>query len=156
MDRTLRREQVIIQMPIKRLHDLGNPMELYDGIQFQARFHIMKETAVFIVDLIKTELSCPVKRGVHIPPLLQFLIAQRYFATNSFQLVVGDLNSLSQPTICNIVKRVAKAVCKLRASYIKWPSFEEPRTNRVEFQEIGGFPGKWNLMTIHARIFNHK
>lgn len=143
MERAAHLERIFVSFPKKRLLDMDNPVERYENADFHSRFHISKVTALFITDLIKDDLCAAKRRGVYIPPILQYLIAQRYLCTNSFQLVIGDLTgvNLPQPSVCRIVKRVTKAVAKLRNNFISWPSEQEAQENRIGFYEIGGFPG---------------
>jgi len=143
MERAIHLERIFTRLPKKRLLDMENPIEKYEDPQFHSRFHMSKATALYITDLIKVDLCAGRKRGVHIPPILKFLIAQRYLCTNSFQLVIGDLSGVNLPqrSVCRIVKRVTKAVAKLRNNFIRWPSEQEAQDNRVRFYEIGGFPG---------------
>lgn len=62
-----------------RLKDRENPLEFYDSIEFKKRYHMFKSTAIYIADLIKSDLCSVTKRGVYIPPMMQFLVACRFY-----------------------------------------------------------------------------
>jgi hypothetical protein len=128
--------------PEKRLKDRENPYEYYNSVQFKTRFHMYKETAMFITDLIKTDICFHVKRGSQIPPHLQFLIAQRFFATGSFQIVLGDLGLVNQSTVSLIIKRVAIAIAKKRNTFLQFPRIQDIELFKQEFYNIGQFPGE--------------
>lgn len=132
----------VVDIPRPRLVDRANPMEQYDAGQFRVRFHMTKDTARFIVDLIQEDLCSPIKRGSQLPPLYQFLAVLRFYCTDAFQIVTGDLHAISQPTISKLVKRVSVAIAKQRHLFIKFPTTQEDvNKTRAEFYEIASFPG---------------
>lgn len=139
-----RRERQIrvAKIPLTRLRDRQNPLEWFNAVEFKIRYHMYKETAIFITDLISQDLSYRVPRGVYIPPVIQFLTVLRFYATGNFQTDNADLHQMSQPTISNLVKRVSKAIAKLRGRLIHFPSFQEADKVQQEFYKIAGFPGK--------------
>lgn len=135
------RQRRIASIPLIRLRDRHNPLEWYNAIEFKLRYHLYKETAIFVADLIQSDLSSPIRRGVHIPPIVQFLVVLRFYATGGFQLDNADLHQLSQPTICNLVKRVSSAIAKLRGRFVRFPSAQEAEGIRRGFFELANFPG---------------
>ena len=143
----LERRRRICRIPTIRLRDRDNPLENYNALQFKARFHIYKETALYITSLISPEIFSSVKRGVHIPPIIQLLATVRYFSTGSFQLCVADLHGISQPTVSKIIKRVSLAIAKRRRDFIKFPKHRDAVKYREEFFSMSGFPG--NVLSIH-------
>jgi len=141
-ERRFRRRQRYIELPRPRLRDRSDPLENYDEEQFRTRFHMNKSTAHFVIDLIAEDLTCPIRRGVHLAPGIQFLIAQRFFATGTFQLVLGDLTTVSQSTVSRIVQRVSKAICKHSKRFIYFPTFQESAKVIEDFANIANFPGR--------------
>lgn len=57
--------------------------------------------------------------------MLQLLIAVRYYATSAFQSAVGDMCSVSRPSVTRIIRRVSLALSSLHRDIIKMPSTEE-------------------------------
>jgi len=112
LEEQLERRRRIFRIPRTRLRDRENPYEVYDDFQFKIRFHIFKDTALFITNIIREDIIAPLKRGTTLNPMIQFLITQRYYATGSFQIVSGDLINVCQPTVSNVVKRVSIAIDK--------------------------------------------
>ena len=55
----------------------------------------------------------------------QLLVTLRYYATGSFQLVVGDTFSIDKATVCRTVHRVTRVLAALRPEYVRFPSTEE-------------------------------
>jgi len=138
----LQRQHRINRIPLIRLRDRENPLELYDPVQFKARYHIFKDTAIFVTDLISVQLSAPLRRGVYIPPVIQVLTVIRFYATGDFQITNADLSKLSQGTISKLVKRVSRALARLRSRFVQFPLYEAAERTRQAFYQIAQFPGK--------------
>lgn len=73
--------------PIKRyLRDATNPLEYYDDVAFTRRFRFTKDTVVIVLVPLLNLTQNVNNRGLPIPPLLQLLIALRFYATGNFQV----------------------------------------------------------------------
>ena len=103
---------------------------------------MFKETAAYVVNIIADDLLSPLRRGVQLPPAVQFLVVLRFYATGSFQVLVGDVNLVCQPTVSNLVKRVSRALAKRRSLFLKFPDQGNVNIVRQKFYQIAGFPGK--------------
>ncbi|XP_021953570.1 putative nuclease HARBI1 [Folsomia candida] len=135
------RQRRVAVIPLRRLRDRQNPVEWFNAVEFKLRYHMYKDTAIFVTGLIQHELSSPIRRGIHVPPVVQFLTVLRFYATGCFQLDNADLHTLSQPTICNLVKRVSASIAKLRRRFIRFPAEDEADAVRRDFFGLAGFPG---------------
>jgi len=72
----------------------------------------------------------------------QILVALRFYATGSFQLVVGDLFSVDKATVCRTVHRVTRAIASLREMYVKLPSTDQDVHAAMQlFYSKSGIPG---------------
>ena len=72
----------------------------------------------------------------------QLLIGLRFYATGSFQLVVGDTFNVSKSTICHIVHRVTSAIPSLREKYVKFPTtVDDQRRTMQSFYSRSKMPG---------------
>lgn len=57
------------------------------------------------------------------------------------QVVVGDIVSVSQPTVCRILAKVCTALMQHLATYVKMPETEHERQlAAAAFYQIAGFP----------------
>jgi len=99
LEERLRRREQFLRIPRTRLRDRENPLEFFDGHNFKLRFHLFKETVIYLESLVRGQLSSPVRRGVHIPPIIQITITLRYYATGNFQLHNGDHATVCQGII---------------------------------------------------------
>lgn len=57
----------------------------------------------------------------------QLLIALRFYATGTHQLVVGDTFSVSKATVCRTVHKVTAVIASLRSKYVTFPATRQER-----------------------------
>jgi len=126
-----------------RLKDRSNPLEDLTEAQFVMRFRLKKDTAVRVIQLIHEDIKgSDSSHGTYIPTTIKFLAAMRFFATGSYQLLIGDAYNLSQPSICTTVHKISRAIAKYRSMYVKYPTETEAVGIRQKFYELAQFPGK--------------
>lgn len=122
---------------IKRRNDI----ESLDDYEFVCRYRLQKDTVKKLVDKIGSKLSAPSSRNYAMTPLEQILIALRFYATGTFQIIVGDLTNLSQSSCCRAINRVSSCIAQLSSEFIKLPSTElERRKISCDFYHLSGFP----------------
>lgn len=126
------RNRRIARVPVTRLKDRSNLIEDLGEIEFKKRFHMTKETAGFVTDMIIADLRSEVKRGTYIPPILKVLITARFYATGGFQLSIADHRhaNLNQLIVSRIVLQVSKGIAKFSRRHIKYPNQAEAVRNR--------------------------
>ncbi|XP_071574963.1 putative nuclease HARBI1 [Temnothorax nylanderi] len=79
-------------------------------------------------------------RNNAIPPVIQLMVALRFYATGSFFMTVGDFCGISEVSAHSIVHRVSPAIAALRNQFIKLPtSPEEICRNQQEFYQTAKF-----------------
>jgi len=72
----------------------------------------------------------------------QLLVTLRFFATGTFQLVVGDTFSINKSTVCRTVHRVTRVIASLHDKFIQFPTTtEECRQIMQIFYGTSGLPG---------------
>ena len=151
-ERRLRRRQRLRHVYRPRLRDRMNPFDVFDEEGFKRRFHLAKRTVIFVFELIKNNLTSPIRRGAAIPPMHQLLVVLSFFATGSFQIPVGDNLMVCQATVSNLVKKVSRAIANLSRRFIKYPTHAEASEVRRKFFKIGKFPGQFNnVMPVRNR-----
>lgn len=136
-------EEPARQRPPRRPRAVRNRPDYFVSLteeQFKDRFRFSKESATFIFNKIKCTLISRIQRRDCISPILQLLIALRYYATGSFQAVVGDTANISKATVCRIIDRVSGAIAALRPQYVEMPSAQERPAVAAGFYNLAGFP----------------
>ena len=107
-----------------------------------------------MLNLIGDRLDFPTKRNNPISPKNRLLTALRFYATGSFQEVIGDVSDLDKSTVCRIIHQVSNAIASLSPQIIKLPSAKrEQREVMEDFYRISRFPGVIGaLYCTHVRI----
>ena len=141
--------------PVKRyIRDGQNPFEFYEEDEFKKRFRFNKESVLHgILPKIIEPLTKTNNRGLPIPPQLQLLACLQYYATSSFQQLLGDSMQISQPTMSRIIFRVSCLIASLISDFIKMPGdVEARRENRRLFMDLGKGNGEIGLPDIDGAI----
>lgn len=72
----------------------------------------------------------------------QLLITLRFYATGTFQIVIGDTFGVHKSTVCNTVHRVTAAIANLRPQYVVFPQTAQTRRDVMnQFYSASGLPG---------------
>lgn len=112
----------------------------FTDVEFKKRFRFSKESVGHIVDLIKGDIEYLDTRGSPLSPRQQVMIALRYYATGSFQIIISDLFGVNQSTICRTVHKVSRAIAKLSSHYIKMPPESEISSCMASFYKLKKMP----------------
>ncbi|XP_046976395.1 putative nuclease HARBI1 [Vanessa cardui] len=148
-------ENYVINQRIKVYRPRGNPFSL-DDEEFRKRYRFSKETATFIINLVREDLKLSAK-GCGTSPELQVLTAIRCWGRREIQEDAGDLHGLSQATTSRICNRVARALAKHSSEYIKMPtSLAEEQRLMMECRQIRNFPSVIGCIDCtHIKIKKH-
>lgn len=128
-----------------RLYPRIDYLNLWRCDEFFKRFRIRKDTTAQILNLIFEDLlpkgayanryafvyvlcyQCcnfflKLYRSRYIQPMLQLLIAVKFYASGTFQINVGDMTSVSRQSVNKIIPRVSLALASLKSRFIKMPT----------------------------------
>lgn len=118
-----------------------NAMEKYNETEFKRRFRLSKDTVLYLESVFGQNVQPLTKRNRAIQPVDQILIALRYYATGSYQRVIGDIFHVEQPTVHRIVHRITAEIAKLSPLYISMPMTAQERHAVADsFYAIADFP----------------
>ena len=92
-----------------------------------------------LVDMVGDNVSVAEREG-SLTPTLQVLIALRFFACGSFQLVVGDLFGVRKATISRTIHRVAAAFAPLVPRHVRFHPQRETEAMTVVLYAVANFP----------------
>ncbi|XP_064458513.1 putative nuclease HARBI1 [Ornithodoros turicata] len=138
----------------RSLKDHQNPFEHFDDNEFLVRYRFTKATVQSLFEPLPLEDSV-CNRGLPLPPILQLLIAMRFYGTGTFQVIAGDLVNVSQPTVCRVVEKISQLLARtLFKKLVKFPeAAEEFDATMRDFYQIGKFPGVTGCIDCtHVRI----
>lgn len=131
-------------------------MEMYNDREFSARFRFAKTTVRELLCTLSLQPSWD-DRGKPLTPLLQLLVALRFYGAGAFQTVTGDLVNVSQPTVCRVVGKVTDLIAReLFPKLVKFPGEAGSAGCNAamhDFYKIAKFPGVTGCIDCtHVRI----
>ena len=92
---------------VRHLRDSFNLLEEYDDEAFRLRFRLRKDSVSDLVKILEKGLEHQTRRGLPLTPMQQVLIALRFYATGTFQRVIGDLFGVSVFAACRVIHKVS-------------------------------------------------
>ena len=130
--RALRRERVF--------KDRTHPLEIYNDEQVYRKFRFYRQFIFNLAKELRDDIEFPLPSG-SLTPVLQVCLSLRFYATGSFQTVVGDLIGVDQSTACRTITRVTDALMLRVRDWIKMPTQEEADRQKQTFYAMTrGFP----------------
>ena len=97
------------------------------------------------------DLQHQTRRGLPLTPMQQVLIALWFYATGTFQWVIGDLFGVSAFAACSAIHKDSKAIAKHRAQFLSFP--ENLADTKRKFYDVAHFPGVIGAIDCtHIRI----
>lgn len=128
----LRRERVF--------RDRLNPLDVSDFHLLQ-HYRLPRHEILQLCEEIGPQIRRRTSRTRAIPVHTQILVALRFFASGTFQNVVGDTVGLSQPSISRVINSVTEALFNKAIREIRMPRDpQEIRHTKQDFYTIQGFP----------------
>ncbi|GBP36386.1 Putative nuclease HARBI1 [Eumeta japonica] len=113
---------------------------MFTDEEFQKRYRFDKNTVIFINEIISPDLAPVSNRKCTLSVLEQLFITLRFYATGTFQIVVGDDINVHKTTVSRVVFKVSKEIAKLARNYIAMPTSRELREVKAHFYSLAGFP----------------
>ncbi|KAH9378097.1 hypothetical protein HPB48_006659 [Haemaphysalis longicornis] len=99
------------KIPCPFIHDHLNPMELYDDVQFLSQYRFTNSTVRELLRMLPLAENAD-KRWPPLTPMVQLLVALRFYAHGYFQVVTGNLITVSQPTVSGTVNKVTGLIAR--------------------------------------------
>ncbi|KAG0722400.1 putative nuclease HARBI1 [Chionoecetes opilio] len=131
-DRALRRE--------RRFRDRLDLLALSDS-ELINHYRFPRHELLQLIQELEPALQRKTRRGHAIPTHTQVLIALRFFASGSFQSIVGGIGGPSQGSVSRILRDVTNALSNKAVEQIKMPSTaHDLRVCAENFRRIRNFP----------------
>lgn len=109
--------------------------------KFLERYRISKAVTLKVLEEIQERLEYHNQRNYPLSSMHQLLIALRYYASGSFQLVMADNAGVSKATVCRTISKVSAAIGALRPNYINNLQQENIAEIKRGFYDLAHFPG---------------
>ena len=114
--------------------------ELSDEEMFQTT-RFTRPAVKELLQLIGDDIERPTHRHHAVSAESQLLAALQFYASGSFQWMVGRSCSMSQPSVSNAIEAVTNSLIKLAPTFIHFPT--DPQAviaNKLSFHSVAGFP----------------
>ena len=120
--------------------DRINPIDVYNDIEFIARYRVTKYMFVQLEEKVVTFLHRSTIRSHSIPAPTQLAVTLQFLATGSFQTVVATSHGIFQPSVSRCIRTVTDALCFFARDYIVFPNQIEQIRIQQKFLDLNGFP----------------
>lgn len=135
----VRRLHLYENRPERRIRDRENPLELYTEKGFQERYRFSKETVIFFLEIFNETLERATRRSSALPPIIQFCCFLRFLACGSFQITVGDAESISKASVHRVCKALLDVIPAFLDDIVKFPTSEQEKALvKRKFYDIAG------------------
>jgi nuclease HARBI1 len=133
--------------------DRVDVLSLYSDDAFYKRYRFSKPVFTMLCNSLREELQHATHRNEALSVENQLACALRYYATGSFQQVVGDTLHVSVSTVNRVITRVSTALTNKLNEHVKFPNAGERDIQKQMFYNIVGFPGVVGAIDgTHIRI----
>ena len=120
--------------------DRTHPLDSYSDEEIR-RYRLTRKLIMELTDTIGPDLEPSTNRSHAVPAMLHIFAALRYYATGTFQNVVGDNSGLHRSTISRIITKVTNRLCAERNRHIKFPTTRDDMQHiKARFYESASMP----------------
>lgn len=146
-------ENFAVQRKLKVYKPILDPLAELTEIELYQRYRFDRETIGYITDLIRDRITSTTQRSRAIPPEIQVCAALRFYASGSFQQVIGDTLNISQRSVCKAIWNVTDGLVSVADQFIKFPEGAEIERQKRKFYDIAHFPNVTGCIDCtHIRI----
>ena len=127
---------------------------LLDDVEIIRKYRLSRPLIITLYRMFQHDLQRSTMRSHAFPVSLQVMVALRFYATRSFQLVNADVHRLSRSSVSNITRDVTHCLNRVSSQYIKMPTDQvELNTNMQGFHNNIDFPNDVGAIDgTHIRI----
>lgn len=134
--------------------DRDNPLDYETEEAIVGKYRLPRHIIIQLCQQFEYELKRPTLRSCALPVSLQIMVALRFFATGSFQDVVGDIHNISRQSVSYVLGDVVECLVRVANNYIFMPT-NQGALNEIKrgFHEIAGFPNTIGALNgTHIKI----
>ena len=128
-----RRKEKISHRPVA-LSDLEDDQVLHIT-------RLPRSAVIELLNMIGADIEHSTQRSHAIPAETQLLAALQFYASGSFQWMVGRSCGMSQASVSLAINSVTNALVKRASEFIAFPINQQTlRANKLAFHSVAGFP----------------
>ena len=126
----MRRERVF--------RDGTSPLDTFNVAELVKRNRCSRVGITHIAVIVALDIQRETRRNFALLPYQQVLLALQYYASGTFQVIVGDPLHVSQPTACSAK---SGSLSRKINGYMKCPNNIDVQPIKIDFYKIRQFPG---------------
>ena len=112
---------------------------MFDDVELYNKFRFRRHDIIDITREVEIDIEVT-NRVYSLSPLLQVMIALRFYASGSFQDMVGETIRVDQSTVSRVVTRVTEAILLRAPQWIAMPTQDEANETKEHIFRAHGFP----------------
>lgn len=133
--------------------DIDNPLDYLDDTDIICKYRLPRHNIIDLCGRFNRDLRRPTLRSRPLPVSLQVMVALRFYATGSFQTVLGDVHRISRPSVSRIINDITDCLVRLSPEYVKIPTQNDSVQIMQGFSDTAGFPNVIGAIDgTHIRI----
>lgn len=129
-----------VVLPKRIFRERLNPMDVLTDQELIMNYRFDRRTIYDLAEMVEEDLQPQTMRNHALLPVMQILIALRFFACGTFHSVLAEVFHVHFSTVSRVVYRVARALCRKINRFIKFPDHAEQNDFAIRFHAIAGFP----------------
>jgi hypothetical protein len=104
--------------------DRDNPFDYETDESIVNKYRLPRPLIAQLCQQFEHELRRPTLRSCALPVSLQIMVALRFFATGSFQAVLGDVHNISRQCVSYVLNDVIECIVGIANTHIYMPTSE--------------------------------
>ena len=148
----LRRRQNIRRNRL--LRDYDNPLDYLDDFDIVRKYRLSRPMILNLCNMFQNDLQRPTMRSRSFSVSLQIMVALRFYATGSFQLVNADIHNISRTSVANIIRDVTRCLVRVCRQCVIMPTDQNALQEIMQnFHTYANFPNVVGAVDgTHIRI----
>ena len=131
--RALRRQRIF--------RDRNNPLDYLPEEDIIQRYRLTRQLILQVCDMVRDDIERPTNRSSPLPVSLQVMVALRFYATGTFQSVVGDIHMISKASVSRTVHAVSGAIARKCQEFISMPTSRQDLAHvSAQFRQLSVLP----------------
>ena len=120
--------------------DRTHPLEEYDDDLVYKKFRFHRQFIFELAEEVSQDSEFALPRNGPLTPVLQVCLVLRFYATGSFQSVVGEVIGVDQSSACRTITMVTDALMLRVRDWIKMPTQAEANRQKQKFYAMKAIP----------------
>jgi hypothetical protein len=110
--------------------DFTNPLDYLDKDAILSKYRLSRPLIFSLCNIVSDRLQRPTTRSRALPVSLQVMIALRFYATGSFQAVIGDVHNISRSSVSRVIADMNECLLRISRDHIVMP-FDQRSISKI-------------------------